>query len=132
MLAGDGPRSTPGRSAGPAGGPRFVRRESFCPFQGSRLPAGHVAVEKGDALMTPAPAPAQKGAHNLPEALARTLRHEVGDLLQTVYATVAILQERLPRDWSLERRVLTDLRGRAEVCKNLLDNVHDLVCPVSL
>src|SRR5262245_23193224 len=89
-------------------GPRFVRRESFCPFQGSHLPAGHVAVEKGEALMTPAPAPAQKVAQNLPEALARTLRHEVGDLLQTVYATVAILQERLPREWSLERRVLTD------------------------
>jgi signal transduction histidine kinase len=66
---------------------------------------------------------------SLPEALTRTLRHEVGDLLQTLYATVAILQKRLPADWSLERRVLTDLRGRAEACKQLLDAVHDFVCP---
>ncbi len=68
----------------------------------------------------------------LPEMIARTLRHEVGDLLQTVYATVAILQERLPGELQLERRILKDLRGRAETCKNLLDTVHDLVCPLSL
>ncbi len=69
---------------------------------------------------------------SLPEAIARCLRHEVGDLLQTVYATVAILQKRLPAEWSLERRILGDMRNRAESCKELLDTVHDFACPLSL
>jgi two-component system, NtrC family, sensor histidine kinase HydH len=64
--------------------------------------------------------------------VTRTLRHEVGDLLQTIYSTVAILQERIPRDAQLERRFLTDLRGRAETCKDELDAIHDLVLPISL
>ena len=38
----------------------------------------------------------------VPEAIVRTLRHEVGDLLQTVYAAVAILKERLPADCQTE------------------------------
>jgi signal transduction histidine kinase len=71
-------------------------------------------------------------SRSLPEAMGRMLRHEVGDLLQTVYATVAILQKRLPADWSQERRILTDLRNRGEGCKRLLDQVHDYVCPVTL
>jgi signal transduction histidine kinase len=71
-------------------------------------------------------------AQSLPEALARTLRHEVGDLLQTIYAAVAILQKRLPAEATLERQLLADLRGRAVACKRLLDNVSDLVSPVSL
>jgi len=66
------------------------------------------------------------------EMVVRTLRHEVGDLLQSVYSAVAILQERLPRGQSLERTILSDLRGRAEVCKNELDATHDLVCPLNL
>lgn len=66
------------------------------------------------------------------EMVVRTLRHEVGDLLQSVYSAVAILQERLPRGQSLERTILTDLRGRAESCKNELDATHDLVCPLNL
>jgi len=69
---------------------------------------------------------------SLTEVLARILRHEVGDLLQTIYATAAILQERLPQDLRLERKIVTDLRARAETCKNLLDTVHDYVCPLSL
>jgi len=68
----------------------------------------------------------------LPEAVVRTLRHEVGDLLQTVYATVAVLQQRIPEEWDLERRILADMRTRAEACKGLLDIAHDLVCPVAL
>ena len=72
------------------------------------------------------------GAPSLPEMVVRTLRHEVGDLLQTVYATAAILQERLPADWALERRSVGDLRTRGETCKNLLDAVHDLICPMIL
>ncbi len=66
------------------------------------------------------------------EMVVRTLRHEVGDLLQSVYSAVAILQERLPRGQSLERTILSDLRGRAEACKNELDATHDLVCPLNL
>jgi K+-sensing histidine kinase KdpD len=66
------------------------------------------------------------------EMVVRTLRHEVGDLLQSVYSAVAILQERLPRDQSLERTILADLRGRAETCKHELDATHDIVCPFSL
>jgi len=69
---------------------------------------------------------------NLPETLARTLRHEVGDLLQTIYAAVAILQRRLAPEAALERRVLGDLRRRAEGCKQLLDNMSDLVSQVNL
>jgi two-component system osmolarity sensor histidine kinase EnvZ len=76
--------------------------------------------------------PSAPGGPSLPEVVVRTLRHEVGDLLQTVYATAAILQERLPADWALERRIVHDLRTRGEACKNLLDTVHDLVCPMSL
>jgi signal transduction histidine kinase len=71
-------------------------------------------------------------ARSLPEALARTLRHEVGDLLQTVYAAVAILQKRLPSTATVEQRILADLRSRAEGCKGLLDQVSDLVGPLSL
>jgi signal transduction histidine kinase len=71
-------------------------------------------------------------ATSLPEAVARTIRHEVGDLLQTIYATAAILQERLPPEADLERRVVADMRTRAILCKNLLDTVHDLVCPIVL
>ncbi len=66
------------------------------------------------------------------ESVTRTLRHEVGDLLQTIYSTVAILQERVPADARLERRFLADLRGRAETCKDELDAVHDLVLPMTL
>lgn len=70
-------------------------------------------------------------AHSV-EMVVRTLRHEIGDLLQSVYSAVAILQERLPRGQNLERTILADLRGRAEMCKNELDAAHDLVCPLSL
>lgn len=69
---------------------------------------------------------------HLVEMIVRTLRHEVGDLLQSVYSAVAILQERLPRGQSLERTILADLRSRAEMCKNELDATHDLVCPLNL
>jgi signal transduction histidine kinase len=82
--------------------------------------------------MEPERQSASPASPNLPEVVVRTLRHEVGDLLQTVYATAAILQERLPADWALERRIVGDLRTRGEACKNLLDAVHDLICPMML
>ncbi len=66
------------------------------------------------------------------EAMARTLRHEVGDFLNKVYATVAILQYRLPADMTLERDVISRLRQRAEDCKILLDVFQDYLCPLRL
>lgn len=75
------------------------------------------------ALLTP---------QNLSEALARTLRHEIGDFLQKVYASVAILQNRLPAAATQERDVLTRLRKRAETCKDLVDAIQDYLCPLSL
>jgi two-component system OmpR family sensor kinase len=74
----------------------------------------------------------QKCSVHFVEMVVRTLRHEVGDLLQSVYSAVAILQERLPRSLTLERNILADLRRRAEACKNELDATHDLICPFSL
>ena len=50
------------------------------------------------------------------DGVARALRHEVGDLLQSLYSTVALLQGRLPPEMELEKRLLTNLRGRAERC----------------
>ncbi len=38
------------------------------------------------------------------EALTRAVRHELGNLLQKLYATVAILQARLPAAWDVEPR----------------------------
>jgi signal transduction histidine kinase len=70
--------------------------------------------------------------HGLPERLARSLRHEVGDFLQKVYATVAILQRRVPADWQAEQDILVRLRSRAEACKHLVDAVQDFLCPVDL
>src|SRR5436309_2238354 len=61
------------------------------------------------------------------QRLARLLRHEVGDLLQSVYSTVAVLMERLPAEMKLERRLVGDLKNRAEMCKGELDAVVELV-----
>src|SRR5689334_5882932 len=71
-------------------------------------------------------------ARSLPEALVRTLRHEMGDFLQKVYATVAILKTRLPTDAEMEHGLLARLRARAEVCRDVLDAAHDFVCPILL
>jgi signal transduction histidine kinase len=66
------------------------------------------------------------------EGVARALRHEVGDLLQSLYSTVALVQGRLPDAMELEKRLLKTLRGRAELCRLTLDATLDLVCPPSL
>lgn len=71
-------------------------------------------------------------ARTLPEAVVRTLRHEMGDFLQKVYATVAILQTRLSPDCEMEHGLLTRLRARAETCKDVLDAAHDYICTVML
>jgi len=62
--------------------------------------------------------------------LARLLRHEIGDLLQSVYSTVAVLIERLPLDQKLERRLIADLKNRAELCKGELEAIVDLAAPL--
>jgi len=72
------------------------------------------------------------GRAYLDEALARTLRHEVGDFLQKVYATVAILQTRLAPDAQLERDLLARLRQRAENCRDLIDRIQDFLCPMEV
>jgi len=64
--------------------------------------------------------------------MARLLRHEVGDLLQSIYATVAILLERLPAELAQERRLISDLKTRAELCKYEMDAAVDLVSPLPL
>jgi signal transduction histidine kinase len=66
------------------------------------------------------------------DLVARTLRHEVGDLLQSVYSTVAIMQRLLPPDAERERRLLADLRLRAEICRDQIDAAHDLLRPHEL
>jgi signal transduction histidine kinase len=75
---------------------------------------------------------AAEPAGGLPEGLARTLRHELGDFLQKVYASVAILQARLPPAMTVEREVLTRLKAGAEGCKRLVDAVQDFLSPVTL
>jgi signal transduction histidine kinase len=77
----------------------------------------------------PAMAPQDDTRSNSPSTayrLARLLRHEVGDLLQSVYSTVGILLERLPETLKLERQLISDLKNRAELCKFELDAVVEL------
>jgi signal transduction histidine kinase len=71
-------------------------------------------------------------ASGLGESLGRSLRHELGDFLQKVYASVAILEARLPLEWRTEREVLNRLRDRAEACRELLDEIQDFLCPLTL
>ncbi len=64
--------------------------------------------------------------------LARLLRHEVGDLLQSVYSTIGILLERLPEALSLERRLISDLKSRSELCKFELDAIVEAATEANL
>ncbi len=63
--------------------------------------------------------------------LARLLRHEVGDLLQSIYSTVGILLDRLPETLKLERQLVADLKGRAELCKIEMDAIAELAAPAA-
>jgi signal transduction histidine kinase len=74
----------------------------------------------------------QPGAEIPPQTVARALRHGVSSLLQTVYATVAILKDRLPPDWEEERALLSGAQSQAKSCARFLDTVQDLVSPVTL
>ena len=66
------------------------------------------------------------------QMVARTYRHEVGDLLQTVYSSVAILRSPLPAGADAERRLLGELHTQAEACKFKLNALQDLTCPLKL
>jgi signal transduction histidine kinase len=82
-------------------------------------------------IMAEAPSPNREHLErSLAESMARTLRHEIGDFLQKVYASVAILQGRLPAQWDLEREILSRLRQGAENCKRLIDAIQDFLCPI--
>jgi K+-sensing histidine kinase KdpD len=98
----------------------------------SNSPWLYCYVERNGIIMESNGAGERASSAPFVEMVVRTLRHEVGDLLQSVYSAVAILQERLPRGQGLERTILSDLRSRAEVCKNELDATHDLICPLHL
>lgn len=63
--------------------------------------------------------------------MARTLRHEIGDFLQKVYASVALLEARLPPECRLEREILNQLHKGAESCRWLIDAIQDFLCPIS-
>jgi two-component system sensor histidine kinase FlrB len=56
----------------------------------------------------------------------------MGDFLQKVYATVAILQSRLPPSAALERETLSRLKNHAANCRDLLDAIQDFLCPIHL
>src|SRR5437867_3758440 len=65
---------------------------------GARLPSrrkGPSPLTEDDRAMATPPGPNLPLSPRLLEVVARTLRHEVGDLLQTVYSTVAIVAGRL-------------------------------------
>jgi signal transduction histidine kinase len=74
----------------------------------------------------------QAGAEIPPQTVARALRHGISGLLQTVYATVAILKDRMPEDWDEERRLLAGAQSQAKSCARFLDTVQDLVSPLAL
>ena len=79
--------------------------------------------------MRPSADISQEASQELAHRVARLLRHEVGDLLQSVYTSTAVLLERLAGPLDAERRLLEDLKGRAELCKLELDAVVALVSP---
>jgi signal transduction histidine kinase len=79
-----------------------------------------------------APPHNQAGPEIPPQTVARVLRHGISSLLQTVYATVAILKDRLPEDWEEERRLLVGAQAQAKTCARFLDTVQDLVSPLAL
>ena len=80
--------------------------------------------KSAESSLTPSP--------RLLQMVARTLRHEVGDLLQTIYSAIAILRSRLPDEAVAERRLLGELHTQAETCKCKLDAIQDLSCPLTL
>ncbi len=66
------------------------------------------------------------------KVIVRALRHEVGDFLQSVYAMTALLQSRLPDEADMERRLAGELRGRAEMVRQVLDGLYALLFPEPL
>jgi light-regulated signal transduction histidine kinase (bacteriophytochrome) len=69
---------------------------------------------------------------NRPEAALGTIIHEVGDLLQTVNASVSSLQNYFPPQSGTEQSLLTNLRARAADSKRLVEIIYDLATPLNL
>jgi K+-sensing histidine kinase KdpD len=67
-----------------------------------------------------------------PHLLSRLFRHEIGNFLQAVYSTTAVLKRRLPADASPLLDLSADLRLQADSCRLLLDTVHDFFAPPKL
>lgn len=91
-----------------------------------------ITSEENAAVPATVPSSETRPSSTLAQSLGRSLRHELGDFLQKVYASVAILEARLPANWQIEREVLSRLRQRAEGCRVFLDAVQDYLCPLSL
>jgi hypothetical protein len=66
-------------------------------------------------------------ATGLASRVARLLRHDVGDFLQGVYGTLAVLQDRLQETQVVEKRLASDLRRKAELVRAELDAVVQLL-----
>ncbi|MGL4550320.1 MAG: hypothetical protein ACRC33_03970 [Gemmataceae bacterium] len=64
-----------------------------------------------------------------PSRIARLLRHEIGDLLQSVYSTASVLASRLGPEQALERQLVAELKRRAEQLRVEVDAVVRLVSP---
>jgi len=60
-----------------------------------------------------------------PHLLSRLFRHEIGNFLQAVYSTTAVLKRRLPADAQPLLDLSADLRLQADACRLLLDTIHD-------
>lgn len=67
-----------------------------------------------------------------PHLLSRHFRHEIGNFLQAVYSSAAVLKRRLPADAGPLLDLTSDLRTQAEACRLLLDTVHDFLAPAGL
>ena len=67
-----------------------------------------------------------------PHLLSRLFRHEIGNFLQAVYSTTAVLKRRLPAEASPLLDLSADLRLQADACRLLLDTIHDFFSPSAL
>jgi signal transduction histidine kinase len=67
-----------------------------------------------------------------PHLLSRLFRHEIGNFLQAVYSTTAVLKRRLPAEAEPLLELSAELRLQADACRLLLDTIHDFLSPQSL
>src|SRR4051794_8628 len=89
----------------------------------SKLASTRAGVIQGKDSPTPRSRPVENDPPTQAQIVARLLRHEFGDLLQSVYGTVSILLDRLATSAVPERVLLGDLKHRAELCRFEIDAV---------